>query len=234
MKLLEVNTITEAWRDLITPADYDAHMEMVGQARPLALGWTEMLKKSPLNKNAYIMIAGGGTGQFLDFVDLGWLKNTGYKFVITDINPNFLSIADKRIASHNLGGQISTQVYNLMTDTPPKTINAVSLSFVLEHLEDWQSALRRLTHTTIEKLLIQIQAYSGDTKQTVVTKLPQLRPSMQTFVNLISAKKFSPNNINEDDLTKCLGYSKFLPVYYNARSVPNGKIIKEIIFNRNP
>ena len=229
----QIKTIKQAWEEIITPDDYDYHMNMVGQDEPLAIGWMNMLRQFPPQDGGLFWIAGGGTAKFLDIVDREWLKQTKLRFILTDVSKHQLSKADERIKLYNLQNQFSVRIHNLLVDKPVENATEASLSLVLEYLEDWQGALARLVSKNIHKLYIQIQTYNQTTNQHLVTQQPQLKPSIQKFVNLIKEGKISPQRIEIKPLTQLLESKGFTLLLQDDESVPNSKIMTSLVSRRN-
>ena len=144
-----------------------------------------------------------------------------------------LSKADERIKLYNLQNQFSVRIHNLLVDKPVENATEASLSLVLEYLEDWQGALARLVSKNIHTLYIQIQTYSQTTNQDLVTQQPQLKPSIQKFVNLIKEGKISPQRIEIKPLTQLLESKGFTLLLQDDKSVPNSKIMTSLVYRRN-
>lgn len=85
------NTLRRAWTGLISAADLDDHMHKVGQAAANAALLQSMLSADRHDKQTNLLIVGGGTAQFLDYVPATTVDR--YNITFTDINPNFLECA---------------------------------------------------------------------------------------------------------------------------------------------
>lgn len=237
MTVETINTLTKAWREVITPDDYEDHMEIVEQAQPLAEGWIQMIEQFPPEQPGLLWIAGGGTAQFLNYVNsdnLRQLADSGTSFVITDISSSFLDKASKRITEKGLRNYFTVQRHDLMQDEPIEEATAASLSLVLEHLEDWRQGLSNLTNPgSIDTLYVQIQTYADEfTTQGIVTKSVELRPSIQKFVNLIDQGVISPKDIDPGELIDHMGNLGFENVFQIETPVPNSKAMTGFVFKR--
>ena len=92
--------LRHAWTRLITADDIDEHMHQVGQAAANADLLVSMLKSQDVNQPTKLLLVGGGTGQFLDYVDATYF--TRFDITISDINPTFIARARERFARAGL------------------------------------------------------------------------------------------------------------------------------------
>jgi 2-polyprenyl-3-methyl-5-hydroxy-6-metoxy-1,4-benzoquinol methylase len=143
-------TLREAWSSRIDAADYDAHMDSIGQAQANAFLVAEFLAHSGLQPDAVLLVVGAGTGQMFDFVSAALLQPFDVTF--TDLNPVFLEKLKERLS------RFPTITYSLLPDDIENTqlsgsYDAVLAVLVLEHV-DFRKAVANLCHLSRQHIFI--------------------------------------------------------------------------------
>ena len=122
-----------AWTEIVTPEDYDRHIETIGQAEVSADLVAQFLSWTQLPAGGKVVIVGAGTGWLLDHSDLTWFRNLRLTF--TDLSPRFLNKLRERLSDHGIAA-------NVLEDDIEATRLATGMdlliaSLVLEHI-DWK------------------------------------------------------------------------------------------------
>jgi len=139
--------VRDAWTSYISPDDYDAHMAGNGQAEANARLVASLLARCPPRGNR-LLIAGAGTGQWLDY---GIDALTGHHITCTDINPEFLTKLKARAAC--AGHALETIVDDLEESQLSPAFDAAIIVLVLEHI-DWRRGVASLARLGVERCFV--------------------------------------------------------------------------------
>lgn len=166
------------------------------------------------------MLVGAGTGQFLDYALVDFLR--GHRLTFTDINATFLA---RLIEWLKRVGLEHAQVF--VDDTEATQLagpfDAVFVALVLEHIS-WRAGVQAISALKSGDIHINIQRNPADFSDAVSPGRAS-HGSMQVFAN--TAK---PTFIPADDLiaaTKLLGFNLQLQM---ERSVADGKAMVGLTF----
>jgi Methyltransferase domain len=125
--------LRRAWREIVTPDDYEQHMASIGQAQASADLTRHLIERASLPAGSGITIAGAGTGQMFDFLDPAVFRP--YRLTCADLNPVFLRRLGERLARHGLAGEI---VEDDIEDTGLEPgCDLLLAALLLEHI-DWR------------------------------------------------------------------------------------------------
>ena len=125
-----------AWTEIVTPEDYDRHMEAIGQAQASAdlVSWFLLRARPP--PGSRVTVVGAGTGWMLDHVDLTPFR--GPRLTFTDLSPRFLRVLRERVVAHEVEAEV------LMDDIEathlPRGMHLLIAGLVLEHI-DWKKGI---------------------------------------------------------------------------------------------
>ena len=122
-----------AWTEIVTPEDYDRHMETIGQAAASAELVTQFLSWTLLPGRSQVVVAGAGTGWMLDHTDLTPFRNLRLTF--TDLSPRFLNKLRERVRTHGITAKVLED--DIEATKLPTGVDLVITSLVLEHI-DWK------------------------------------------------------------------------------------------------
>jgi 2-polyprenyl-3-methyl-5-hydroxy-6-metoxy-1,4-benzoquinol methylase len=214
--------LRQAWTQQITEADLDDHMHQVGQAAANAELLQAMLIANARETLSELLIVGGGTAQFLDYISADCLAP--YRLTFSDINPEFLQRAKRRFDHADV---LEVQfVVDDIEDTRlsgPYDIAVVIL--VLEHI-DWRQGLRNIQHLAPRQLHIVIQCNPEGLTE-AVSHQRELNASMKVF-----AANAHPALLSPDELIEFLRMLGYRLTWQQARRVLDGKSMLGLSFNR--
>lgn len=214
------NNLKKAWTEIVTASDLDQHLREAGQAEVNARLICRSLKKFPLPTGAKILMAGAGTGQFLDYADKDLL--TRYALTFTDINEDFLLQIRRR-----LSGIPSLRATVERDDIEESQLigpfDGIVAALLLEHI-DWRqgtSAMIRLKPASMH-LIVQRNEKEG----ALVSRKRPLAPSIEEF-----AKKASPRLVPIPELTVFMGENGYRLLEEYSEAVPDGKAMVSLVFS---
>jgi SAM-dependent methyltransferase len=168
--------LRHAWMRLVSGNDIDEHMHQVGQAAANAELLVSMLRSQHGSKATKLLLVGGGTGQFLDYVDASNFAQ--HEIVLSDINPKFLERARARFAKADL------QNVAFVTDDIESTslrgpFGSIAVVMVLEHI-DWRLGLSNIHRLAPTWLSIIIQRNPNNMTAAIAPNR-KLNASLQAF-----------------------------------------------------
>lgn len=125
-----------AWTQIVTPEDYDRHMETIGQAQASTdlVGW--FLSRTRLPPGSEVAIVGAGTGWMLDHMNLEGFRDLRLTF--TDLSPRFLDKLRERVAAHRIRATVLADDIEATGLSPGMDLLIAGL--VLEHI-DWRKGI---------------------------------------------------------------------------------------------
>ncbi|HXY47461.1 MAG TPA: class I SAM-dependent methyltransferase [Thermoplasmata archaeon] len=129
-----------AWTEIVTPEDYDRHMETIGQAGASADLVAQFLSWTHLPGGSNVVIVGAGTGWMLDHSDLASLRELRLTF--TDLSPRFLNKLRERVGAHRLTADVLED--DIEATKLPSGMDLLIASLVLEHI-DWMRGAASIT-----------------------------------------------------------------------------------------
>jgi hypothetical protein len=125
--------LRRAWTEIVTAEDYDEHMRAVGQAQAAASLTEWLVAAAGLGDGSRITVAGAGTGQMLEFLDAGILRN--HRLTFADLNPVYLGHLRERLARSGLEGLVTPDDFEETRLEPGMDLLLATL--LLEHI-DWR------------------------------------------------------------------------------------------------
>ena len=209
----------DAWLNVVIPAELDAHMAAVGQARTNADIVRRMFRLFPLGSGAKLLVHGCGSCQMFDFIGLPELGPV--EIVFADLSPAMLGEARKRL--ERAGGEAC----NLVLDDIEHTglagpFDAALLVLVLLHV-DWKCALENIARLQARRLYVIEQEQAPGVSP--VTMKERLLPSMEKY-NAVSAMNLVPHR----DLEGFLGARGFDLHWAGMFPVPGDKAMMGSVF----
>ena len=127
--------LRRAWTEIVTPGEYDGHMESIGQAQAAA-ELTQWIIEAALDvcmAGAHVTIAGAGTGQMFALLDPGVFRP--FRLTCADLNPIFLEHLGSRLTARALEAEIVQDDFEQSTLEPRPDLLLATL--LLEHI-DWR------------------------------------------------------------------------------------------------
>ena len=122
-----------AWTEIVTPEDYDRHMETIGQAQACADLVAQFLAWTRLPAGSELVFVGGGTGWMLDHSDLTPFRNLRLTF--TDLSPRFLNTLRERLRARGIAAKVLED--DIEATRLATRMDLLIASLVLEHI-DWK------------------------------------------------------------------------------------------------
>ena len=169
---------------------------------------------------AKVLMAGAGTGQFLDFIDPSCLQGLDWTF--TDVSLSFLELLAERAKQKGLQS-FRTLVDNLEAMILEESFSLGILVLVLEHVQ-WELALKNLRDLPCERLLIVIQE-NPESMSTNVSPHRILPPS------LVEASKIAGGHlIPKSSLELAMGELGYVLESERRQEVPDGKTMIRLGF----
>lgn len=215
--------LRRAWTQIVIAADLDDHMHQVGQAAANAELLRTMLAASAGDKLSELLIVGGGTAQFLDYISADCLAP--YRLTISDINPLFLQRAKQRFDRAGL------PAVQLVVDDIEKTrllgpYQFIVVILVLEHI-DWRKGLRNIHRLVPRQLHIVIQRNPEGLTEAIAPRR-ELNTSMKAF-----AASARPALLSSDELIEFLRTLGYRLTWQQARPVADGKTMLGLSFRHD-
>jgi hypothetical protein len=131
--------LRRAWTEIVTAEDYEEHMRAVGQAQAAAALTQWLLAEAGLGDRSLVAVAGAGTGQMLDFLDAGILRN--YRLTFTDLNPVYLAHLRERLARYGLEGVVKEDDFE--ETRLDGGMDLLLATLLLEHI-DWRRGVESI------------------------------------------------------------------------------------------
>jgi 2-polyprenyl-3-methyl-5-hydroxy-6-metoxy-1,4-benzoquinol methylase len=216
------DALRRAWAHLITADDIDDHMLQVGQATANAELLVSMLQAQNPSVGSSMLFVGGGTGQFLDFVDVDYFAN--FAITLSDLNPAFLRRARQRFDSAKISSA------RFIIDDIEKTslggaFDTVVVVLVLEHI-NWRLGLRNIQRLAPDTLHIIIQC-NPENMASAIAPSRKLNASMRAF-----AATAHPQLVAGDELSEYLKSLGYVLKARDERAVADGKTMLGLSFHR--
>ncbi len=214
--------LRRAWREIVTPQDYDAHMARVGQAQANALLLRELFEAAAPKKAGRVLFAGAGTGQMFDYVEADFLA--GYEPVFSDLNIAFLA----RLAQRLRGSALAH--YHLVADDIERSsltgaFGAAALVLVLEHI-DWRRGLSSIVALRPERVFLVLQQNPPD-QASALTLGNEPLGTMRVF-----GERARPRLLVPGEVAEFLAAHGFVPAATRQRAVADGKIMLGLALGR--
>ena len=131
--------LRRAWTEIVTPDDYEEHMQAIGQAQAAASLTQWVVTTAGLGEGSRVTVGGAGTGQMLEFLDPGVLRN--YRLSCSDLNPVYLARLRERLARYGLEGVV---VEDDFEETRLDTgMDLLLATLLLEHI-DWRRGVESI------------------------------------------------------------------------------------------
>ncbi len=214
--------LRHAWTELVSAADIDDHMHQVGQAAANAALLVEMLGTQNETSPSKLLILGGGTAQFLDYVDAA--RFSQFDITVSDINPIFLQRARERFAGAQLHN-VRFVVDDIENTVLVGSFDVIAVVMVLEHI-DWRFGLSNIQRLASDALHIIIQR-NPENMASAIAPARKLNASMQAF-----AATAQPKLVASNELIECLKSSGFVLNARAERAVADGKMMLGLSFHR--
>jgi len=210
-------TVREAWSGYITPDDYDAHMAQNGQAAANARLVESLWRRYP-PKGPRVLVAGAGTGQWLEF---GGDALADCRITCTDINPEFLARLQARAA--RAGRAVETRVDDLERSLIEPAFDAAVVVLVFEHI-DWRRGVDSLARLGVERVFVVIQENPPDQERLMTSREP---------VGTISAfLAVHPKLVDPAELEAAFQSHGYQCIGRESVDVPDGKRMMGGVFQR--
>ncbi len=214
--------LRHAWTRLVSANDIDEHMHQVGQAAANAELLVSMLRSQHHGRATKLLLVGGGTGQFLDYVDAADFAQ--HNIVLSDINPKFLERAQARFAKADLQNVafIVDDIENTALSGP---FDSIAVAMVLEHI-DWRIGLRNI-HNLAPTWLSIIFQRNPDNMATAIAPNRKLNASLQAFASVAH-----PVLVESEALIEFLAALGYRLQARDERPVADGKTMLGFTFSR--
>lgn len=216
------SALRQGWTRIIQADDIDDHMQQIGQAAANAELLVALLRTQHCGARQKLLLVGGGTGQFLEYVDAVFF--TRFDITVSDINPVFLARARERFARESLH-QARFIVDDIESTSLVGPFDVIAVVMVLEHI-DWHLGLRNIHGLSPERLDIIIQSNPED-MASAIAPTRKLNPSMQAFAAIAK-----PTLIASDQLIEFLQSLGYGLQTRNERTVADEKVMLGFSFCR--
>lgn len=214
--------LRRAWTKLVSANDIDAHMHQIGQAAANAELLVSMLQSQHHGRAPKLLLVGGGTGQFLDYVDAADFASQN--IVVSDINPRFLERARERFAAAGL--QNVTFVADDIENTSLRgSFDSIAVVMVLEHI-DWRLGLRNI-HRLAPTWLSIIFQRNLDNMAIAIAPNRKLNASLKAFASVAH-----PVLVTDEALIEFLLALGYQLKARDERAVADGKTMLGFSFRR--
>jgi Methyltransferase domain len=211
-------TVRDAWQGYVDADDYDAHMARNGQAEANARLVALLLERYPPSGDR-LLVAGAGTGQWLDF-DLDALS--GRHITCSDINPGFLARLSARAA--RAGREVETVVDDLERSRLAPVFDAAIVVLVLEHI-DWRRGVESLVRLGIERCFIVTQE-NPPRQESVLTPGREPIGTIRAFLSV------HPQLVDREELGEAFRARGYTCLGRQSVDVPDGKRMYGTVFGR--
>jgi hypothetical protein len=211
-------SLRQAWTELVTAEDYEAHMAAIGQAEANADLVRAVLDRWP-PPGERLLFAGAGTGQMFDYVAPDFLAVRRVTF--TDLNPRFL----ERLASR-LGPApwYETEVDDLEASGLAGDYAGVVVVLVLEHI-DWRAGVRSLGRLGAARCYLVVQENPPEIATAVTPGRPPVG-TMEVF------RRACPRLIPPAEVDAEMAEQGYRPLGRTSRPVADGKYMTALVFER--
>jgi SAM-dependent methyltransferase len=210
--------VRDAWTSYISPDDYDAHMARNGQAEANArLVQSLWLRYRPAGNR--LLVAGAGTGQWLDF---GGEALAGCHITCTDINPAFLARLQARAA--RAGCDVEAVVDDLERSRLEPVFDAAIVVLVLEHI-DWRRGVESLARLDVERCFVVIQENPPD-QERMLTASREPVGTIRAFLTV------HPQLVDRAELSEAFGARGYACIGAQSVDVADGKRMIGTVFER--
>ena len=212
-----------AWTKLITAADLDVYLRQVGQAQANAELLQTMLKTDRVEKPTKLLLVGGGTARFLDYVPAACLAP--FQLTLTDLNSAFLERARERSARADLQNVLFT-IDDIEAAKLSGSYDVVVVVLVLERI-DWRRGLRNIQRLSPRDLHIVIQVNPDGLVEAIAPKR-DLNRSMHAF-----AENARPIWVSCNELVDFPLQPGYRLQAQDERPVLDGKTMLRLSFSRS-
>jgi SAM-dependent methyltransferase len=214
--------LRQAWREVVSAQDYDAHMSAIGQAQVNAELVRNLLIRFPPG-GPRLLVAGAGTGQMLDFG--GAALFAPYRVTFTDISRPLLARLAERLAQL-VWRNHETRVDDLEATQLEGSFDAALVVLVLEHIQ-WPRAIASLSRLGVSRCYIVIQ-------ENPVGETSALAPARPAVGSMEVFRTVSPQLVPRAELLAAFCRAGFVLLAEEPRPVPDGKTMRGLVFARGP
>ena len=144
--------LRRAWTEVVTADDYEQHMAAIGQAQAGAQLTEWALRSAGLAAGDAVTVAGAGTGQMLEYLDPGVLRQ--YRLTFSDLNPAYLARLGRRLARYGIEGKTIEDDFEETRLSAATALLVATL--LLEHI-DWRRGVASIAKLRPKTCAIVIQ-----------------------------------------------------------------------------
>jgi hypothetical protein len=208
------DSLRDAWTRVVAAADYEQFMASIGQAQANAAHLADFLETMAEFPDGGVVIAGAGTGQFLDYIPAAAVDLR--RLVFSDISPAFLKLLRARAP-----GAVCV-ADDLEHSSLSGEFAAAAAVLVLEHI-DWRRGVASLISLDPRFLFFVIQKNPAHMTEAVT---PGRTPpgSMRIF------KEVHPRLMVQAELTDFLLAAGYTLVEQTPREVADGKVMMGLLY----
>jgi len=209
------------WTKIVTSEDIDIHMSEIGQAETNAKLVLEMLTDFPLDSNSKLFIPGCGTGQMFDYIRPNQMGD--YKFIFSDLNPNFLEKLKRRLSKYP-NVNYSLYIDDIESTKLSGSYGGVLSVLLLQHI-NWKEGIEKMVGFNPLKMYFIIQSQGN--KDHPVSKERILRNSIAKF-----AEVANPTLVPIAGLIDYLERRNYQLCKTYKKVVPDDKIMNGLVFKK--
>jgi SAM-dependent methyltransferase len=211
--------LRRAWTEVVTAADYDHHMDSIGQAQAAAELTRHLIESASLAPGARIAIAGAGTGQLFDYLAPDVIRP--YRLTCTDLNPAFLARLRERL--HHCGLEAAIAVDDIEQSALRPAPDLLLATLLLEHI-DWRRGVEAIANLRPAACGIILQE-NPPGMVTAVTPGRRLPPSIAAAVEFAH-----PELVPRDALIAAMAARGYGCQESAVREVLDGKRLAGLLF----
>ena len=211
--------LRRAWVETVTPDDYEEHMASIGQAQAGADLMRHLLEVAHPPAGSGVVVAAAGTGQWLDFLDVGILRP--FHLTFTDLSRRFLDRLERRLAQYGLHAIVlEDDIENTALEQCPDLFLATLL---LEHI-DWRRGVEEIARLRPAACGITIQQ-NPPQMTSAVTPGRMLPPSLARAV-----EHAHPTLVAQQELVSAFADRGYKKTETCSREVSDGKRLIGVLF----
>jgi hypothetical protein len=201
-----------AWTQIVTAEDYEEHMAAVGQAQAAARLTVELIQRAALHEGSRVVIAGAGTGQVFDFLNVDLFRP--FHLICTDLNPSFLARLRARLFTR--GFEVQVVVDDLEHTALPVHPDFLLATLLLEHI-NWHKGVEAITvlHPAACGIIIQENPPGMTSAVTPGRRIP---PSIAAAFKIAE-----PKLVPQNEMVRAFEARGYRSVFSNCQEVADAK-----------
>ena len=213
----------KGWMEIVSPEDYDAHMEEIGQAEANAFLVAKMFKDFPLNEGASLLVPGAGTGQMFDYITPFQIGLCSFTF--SDISSRLLGRLEQRLLKMYPRFRYKAVLDDIEDTRLKGPYDGILTVLLLQHIE-WRKGIESMVGFNPKRMYFVIQQQENQSR--AINMQRKLQPSIEEFARIAN-----PHLVPKQELVDHLRDNNYGLLGSYEKQVPDEKTMVGLVFEKS-